>query len=115
MKKKPAKWKCDLSKCWVDWVDFGIGVWGYVCRSREAVAPIGILWGIPYASGVFYILHCHVPKWAQRNGVMTFIHDHVRKQYPTLMTGEGSAEGGLKFIQAYGYRKDKKFGWAVTK
>ena len=56
------------------------------------------------------IIDIVVCDWARRSKVGTLLLDAVRKDYPTLRTDRGTADG-LPFIQAYGFAADADLGW----
>ena len=113
-KTKEQPYQIDHDKCNIDVRSMGGGMWMYLYKHDDQAMPFGLLWGTP-REGQFYVYGCYVPTWARRQGVMTKLHESVHVQYPVIMTGQGSKEGGAEFIKAYGYKKHPQFGWAAIK
>ena len=115
-KKEKYTYKVDHSKCDYDWVDMHHGLWMMTYKPRDTDIPVGMIWGKTFNNGkIFYVYGCYVPMWARRQGVMREMHNILIANYPTLMTGNGSDEGGKQFIKAFGYREHPIYGLSVTK
>jgi hypothetical protein len=98
----------------VSWVDLEQGVWMYVCRSPKHNCPLGFLYGMALGK-TFFIMGIYTPHWARRKGVATLLCDHLSLIFSTLMTQEGSQDGGKAFLEKYGFRHDDKMDWIYQK
>lgn len=91
------------------------GLAQYTAWSKKHNNPVGFVW-LRFVKGkprpVAEIIECYVPKWARRQGVMYYLTHWLEKKY-TLLTGQGSAEGGRAFLTARGFRRIKGLGWWV--
>ena len=96
------------------WVQLYQGVWMITCRSKNFNNPLGFIYGMSLGK-IFFIAGMYTPHWARRHGVARFLCDQLLLMFPTLLTQEGSDEGGKLFLESYGFRFDDKLQWIYQK
>lgn len=112
----------DIEHCHVTWAKIGNGIWIFACFSPIVHYPIALVTATIAGKGTAgkmraEILSSDVSDWARRQGVRTLINKAIFDKWDVdvIMTQNGTTDGAA-FMEATGYRLDKKIGvWYLTK
>ena len=100
----------NLHKATVERTFIGHGICLYALFVPEFVGPIGMVWGHEFSvegKGIFQVHHSYVLADARRQGVRRKIDEWILCRHEFIMSGDGSDEGGLAYLQKSGYKQDE--------
>jgi hypothetical protein len=104
------KWKPEMTGAWVTWARIGFGQFIFALYVPNYGWPIGFVWGMGHGEGKdsrFDVAGSFVQPWARRCGVRTRLNEEIFKLFAVIASNHGSKSGGLAFMKASGYKRDR--------
>ena len=105
---------------YVTWTELHGGITYVYAVARNWHCPLSHVWGLVTGGEKerFETLHSYTLPFARRQGLRTLINDVIfdKLKVDVITSGDGTGEGGLGFMNSYGYQLHDPTGtWYVTK
>jgi hypothetical protein len=92
-------------------------VWQAMLWANGFPSPVAFIWYQPVGKKIF-IYHTFTVAHFRREGLMRRLYDELQQAYPNvthLITEEGTPDGGLDFLKAYGFKEQQPWGYVYEK